>query len=104
MPWKEVCKGDDWLSESCKRRRGSPWDTMPSAEVQRIYGQCADIIQTQWARVPHQWTKTLSGGDLWVIAHAKEANGVAVSEESKSAKNETDTFQMLGALEADCSR
>lgn len=88
--WTELCKGNDWLAEWCKRRSDSGLNSMPDQAIQQMYGKCADEVKKKWARVPHQWSRTLDGGDLWVIAHAKCTGGVAVSEENKALRNETD--------------
>jgi hypothetical protein len=120
--WTELCKGNDWLKDWCKNREQSPLNSMPDERTQNIFRDIADRVKDHWKRVPHQWTKMLQGGDLWVIAHAKATNGIAVSEESRSGRNETDslkipdvcnlpgvnvkwmdTFQMLDALGADFS-
>jgi hypothetical protein len=119
--WKEICKGTDWLAAWVKRRENTGLNSIPEPSVQEMYGKCADAIKAKWARVPHQWVKTLDGADLWVVVHAKASKGVAVSEENKAARHETDsikipdvckhfdvkwvdTFGMLDALRADFSK
>jgi hypothetical protein len=118
--WKEISKGNDWLAQWVKRRENTGLNSLPDQKVQDLYRKCADDVKTKWSRVPHQWVKTLDGADLWLVVHAKASNGIAVSEENKAARHETDsikipdvckhfdvkwadTFLMLDTLEADFS-
>ena len=59
----------------------------PARDVQRIYGGIADYTVEKYSQRQAKAAEFLSGGDGWIIAHAKHDGGTVVSHESRVDKS-----------------
>lgn len=80
----EVCKGNDWASDWCKRRVQQWYRVPPNREIQQVhFSTVLEHLESTYGsrKMRHQIAKFQSGGDPWVIAFAIENRGYVVSEE-----------------------
>ena len=120
--FKEVCDGNDWLVDWCKRRQSNGLDIQHDAAIQTAYKQLQVYVGNRWRHAPHQIIEFSRGVDGWVIAAARAKGGIVVSEEDRAKKSDSnsikipnlardfaerkciDTFGMLDELKADFSK
>lgn len=83
--YAEVIKGDDWLVRWARARRDKGLCIYPDGETQKQYTIIADYVESGGKyKDGHQKDRSLSGADLWVIAHAKaNKSHFVVSQEDK---------------------
>jgi hypothetical protein len=83
---KREDKGDK-LSLWVKHRRTSGMFVEPQRSVQDVYRQIADYTIEKYSKRQPKVAEFLSGGDGWIIAHAKTDKGTVVSHESRVDKS-----------------
>src|SRR5262245_12285721 len=84
--YNEILKREDKHDELAvwvKNRRTSGMFVEPVRDVQTVYGQIADYIHEHYSERRAKAAEFLSGGDGWIIAHAKCDDGIVVSHESR---------------------
>jgi Domain of unknown function (DUF4411) len=79
---KREDKGDK-LTLWAKNRKTSGMFAVPPRDVQKTYGQIADYTLEKYSQRRAKAAEFLSGGDGWIIAHAKCAGGTVVSHETR---------------------
>jgi hypothetical protein len=77
---------NDKLTLWVKNRRNGGMFVVPMRDVQKIYGQIADHTMEKYSQRRAKAAEFLSGGDGWIIAHAKYDGGTVVSHESRVDK------------------
>lgn len=77
----------DRLTLWVKNRRTSGLFVAPTRDVQKVYGQIADHTMEKYSQRRAKAAEFLSGGDGWIIAHAKCDGGTVVSHESRVDKS-----------------
>jgi hypothetical protein len=77
---------NDKLTLWVKNRKTSGMFVEPLKDVQRIYGEIADYTMEKYSQRRAKANDFLSGGDGWLIAHAKRDSGTVVSHESRVDK------------------
>jgi hypothetical protein len=73
----------DALANWTRNRRTNGMFIEPSRDVQTVYGQIADYVMEKYKQRQFKANEFLSGGDGWIIAHAKVAKGTVVSHEAR---------------------
>jgi hypothetical protein len=83
-----VQRGDDKeeLTRWVKTRRTAGIFISPKREVQESYSEIADHVMQKYSRRRAKAAEFLSGGDGWIIAHAKCDSGIVVSHETRVDK------------------
>ena len=74
----------DKLAQWIKHRRTGGMFVEPAEEVQEIYRQIADHTSDKYSKRRAKVAEFLSGGDGWIIAHAKHDGGTVVSHETRT--------------------
>ena len=88
--YDEILKREDErdkLAVWVKNRRTSGMFVVPARDVQAVYGQIADYTIENYSKRRAKAAEFLSGGDGWIIAHAKCDGGTVVSHESRVDKS-----------------
>ena len=88
--YDEILKREDArdkLALWVKNRRTSGMFVEPARDVQGIYGGIADYTVEKYSQRQAKAAEFLSGGDGWIIAHAKHDGGTVVSHESRVDKS-----------------
>lgn len=78
---------DDPLAKWAKTRKSSGMFVHPGRQVQDAYRELGDHCMQKYARRQAKVGQFLSGGDGWIIAHARCDKGVVVSHESRVDKS-----------------
>ncbi len=83
-----VKRGDDKedLTRWVKNRRTGGMFVRPERDVQTVYNGIADHVMQKYSSRRAKAGAFLSGGDGWIIAHAKRDQGVVVTHESRVDK------------------
>jgi hypothetical protein len=76
----------DKLTLWVKNRKNSGLFVTPTKDVQKTYGEIADYVIEKYSQRRAKAAQFLSGGDGWIIAHAKCDGGTVVSHESRVDK------------------
>lgn len=86
MPKKcydEITDGNDWLANWCKQRKNiGHFCCKANRDVQEHYSAIAAHLMAEHSQ--HAAADFLKGGDGWVLAHAAESGGFAVTEELRN--------------------
>lgn len=77
----------DKLALWVKTRRTSGMFVAPARNVQKMYGEIADHVIEKYSKRRAKAAQFLSGGDGWIISHAKCDGGTVVSHESRVDKS-----------------
>ena len=77
----------DKLALWVKTRKTSGMFIVPARDVQKAYGEIADYVAGKYSQRRAKAAQFLSGGDGWIIAHAKCDGGTVVSHESRVDKS-----------------
>lgn len=88
--YEEILKREgerDKLAAWVKNRRTNGMFVLPTRDVQAIYGQIADYTIKYYSERRAKAAEFLSGGDGWIIGHAKCDGGTVVSHESRVDKS-----------------
>lgn len=88
--YDEILKREDErdkLTLWVKNRRTSGMFVVPARDVQKVYGELADYTVEKYSQRRAKAAEFLSGGDGWIIAHAKCDGGTVVSHESRVDKS-----------------
>jgi hypothetical protein len=84
--YEEILKREDKrdkLTLWVKNRRTSGMFVVPARDVQKTYGEIADYTVEKYSQRRAKAAEFLSGGDGWIISHAKCDGGTVVSHESR---------------------
>lgn len=84
--YDEILKREDnhdKLALWVKTRKTTGMFIAPTGNVQKGYGEIADYVMEKYSQRPAKAAHFLSGGDGWIIAHAKCDGGTVVSHESR---------------------
>jgi Domain of unknown function (DUF4411) len=84
--YDEILKREDRhdkLTLWVKNRKTSGMFVLPARDVQKIYGEIADFTVEKYSQRRAKAAEFLSGGDGWLIAHARRDGGTVVSHESR---------------------
>lgn len=76
----------DKLALWVKNRKTTGMFLVPARDVQKTYGEIADYVMQKYSQRRAKAAQFLSGGDGWIIAHAKCDSGTVVSHESRVDK------------------
>jgi hypothetical protein len=76
----------DKLALWVKNRKSAGMFLVPARDVQKAYGELADYVLEKYSKRRAKAAQFLSGGDGWIIAHAKCDGGTVVSHESRVDK------------------
>jgi Domain of unknown function (DUF4411) len=81
--YDELIDGNDELAKWCKIREGDICRPSLRPE-QKHLNAIADHVVSKYKS--HQAAEFMRGGDAWVIAHALQANGMVVTQESPRSR------------------
>jgi len=90
MIYQEIVRREgaqDALARWVKNRRTSGMFIPPDKAVQKKYGEIADHCVEKYSERQAKTGKFLSGGDVWIIAHAFCDGGTVVSNEQRVEKD-----------------
>lgn len=89
---------EDQLAQWVKNRKTGGMFVTPDKDVQSAFSDIANYVAQKYAERPAKAAEFLSGGDGWIIAHAKCEKGTVVTHESR-----VDTLSMTPKIPNVCT-